>query len=149
MYESRLHYYKGGRTQRGHGLGSLFRKLFRSFRPLLKTGGRYIAKKGLNLGYNTLNDTLAGQDFKSSLRKRFRDTRSDMRQDVNAKLRRIMKGRGKRRKKSKKNKKGKNKRVNKKKKKSTKRRKSSAKKTSIRKKKRKSKTKLHVHGDLF
>jgi hypothetical protein len=48
--------YRGLRQQRGHGLGGLFRGLFRTVAPMLKTGLTHIGKRALTAGANALED---------------------------------------------------------------------------------------------
>lgn len=57
--------FRGAVMQRGHGLGSLVRGLFRSATPLLKKGAMALGKEVLNTGMNIMQDTMSGQSLKS------------------------------------------------------------------------------------
>lgn len=48
--------YRGFRQQRGHGIGGLFRGLFRTVAPMLKKGLTHIGKRALTAGANALTD---------------------------------------------------------------------------------------------
>ncbi len=52
--------YRGIRQQRGHGIGGLFRGLFRTIAPMLKTGLKkgltHLGKRALTAGANVLSD---------------------------------------------------------------------------------------------
>jgi len=54
--------YRGGRRQRGHGIGGVFKNLFRSAMPMIKEGGKIVAKNALNLGANVLADMRSGEN---------------------------------------------------------------------------------------
>ena len=53
--------YRGGRRQRGYGIGGMFKSLFRSAMPILKQGGKIITKNALELGKNVLSDVSRGE----------------------------------------------------------------------------------------
>ena len=55
--------------QRGHGLGSLVKGLFRTATPLLKRGAIALGKEALSTGLNIVEDTLSGQTLKSAAKK--------------------------------------------------------------------------------
>ena len=55
--------------QRGHGLGSLVKGLFRSATPLLKKGAIALGKEALSTGLNIMEDTLSGQTLKNATKK--------------------------------------------------------------------------------
>ena len=46
------------RVQRGHGIGSFFRGLFRFVKPLLYSGAKAVGKEALKTGSNILTDLL-------------------------------------------------------------------------------------------
>ena len=48
--------YRGVRQQRGHGIGGLFRGLFRTVAPMLKKGLTHVGKRALTAGANALSD---------------------------------------------------------------------------------------------
>ena len=59
--------YRGGRRQRGHGIGGVFKSLFRSAMPFIKEGGKIVAKNAVNYGANVLADISQGEDVVKSL----------------------------------------------------------------------------------
>lgn len=69
-----LPYYKGAVFQRGHGIGGFFAKLFRRAMPLLVSGAKTIGKETLRTGTMIANDVLSGENFKSSLKSRSKET---------------------------------------------------------------------------
>lgn len=100
--------------QRGYGLGGLFSSLFRRAIPLFKSGGKYLAKKAVKTGLNTIHDISSGAQPRTAVKRRLADISDEMLDDVKRKIRRKMTGGGGLRKKRKTKKK--KKRVNKKKK---------------------------------
>ena len=61
--------FRGAAMQRGHGLGSLVKGLFRTATPLLKKGAIALGKEALSTGLNIMEDTLSGQTLKSATKK--------------------------------------------------------------------------------
>ena len=59
----------GARFQRGYGLGSIFRGLFRWAVPHLKQGAKMLGKKALQTGVNVAQDVLAGENLKTAVAK--------------------------------------------------------------------------------
>lgn len=53
--------YRGGRRQRGHGIGGVFKSLFRKAMPILAEGGKVIAKHAAEMGKNVLADVSRGE----------------------------------------------------------------------------------------
>ena len=53
--------FKGVGIQRGYGLGSMFRSLFRSAIPFLKSGAKAVGKAALKTGMGVANDFIAGK----------------------------------------------------------------------------------------
>ena len=64
--------------QRGGGLGSLFRSIFRAILPVAKTAGRVIGKRALKAGAEMASDLVAGKNFKKSLAHRGKAAASDL-----------------------------------------------------------------------
>ena len=58
------------RFQRGYGLGSIFRGLFRWAMPHLQQGAKVIGKKALQTGVNVVQDVLDGDNIKTAVHKR-------------------------------------------------------------------------------
>ncbi len=54
--------YRGGRRQRGAGIGGVFKSLFRSAVPFLQEGAKIVGKHAMNMGQKVLQDTMAGKD---------------------------------------------------------------------------------------
>ena len=67
------------RVQRGYGIGSFLKGLFRSAVPLFKEGARTVGKTALNSGVNIARDLLAGQDLKSAVQSRAREAGNELR----------------------------------------------------------------------
>jgi len=61
--------YRGGRRQRGYGIGGIFKSLFRKAMPLLAEGGKIITKNALDLGQKVITDISRGQDIGKSFEK--------------------------------------------------------------------------------
>ena len=61
--------FKGAVIQRGHGLGSLVKGLFKSAAPLLKKGALALGKEAMNTGFNVVQDALNGESLKTAVRK--------------------------------------------------------------------------------
>ena len=63
--------YAGASWQRGYGLGSMFRGLFKTAMPLVKGVGRKLLKAGVRGGARLAQDALRGRDIKKSAKRRF------------------------------------------------------------------------------
>nr|DAC81425.1 TPA_asm: cupiennin [Strongylocentrotus sea urchin adintovirus] len=61
--------FRGAPIQRGHGLGSLVKGLFRSAAPLLKKGAMALGKEAMETGFNIAKDVSAGQSIKSAAKR--------------------------------------------------------------------------------
>ena len=62
----------GNRSLRGHGIGNIFRSLFRFFSPIAKKVGKAVGKQALQTGAQIATDIVSGENFKQSLKKRGR-----------------------------------------------------------------------------
>ena len=60
----------GGRTYRGHGLGSLLAGIGRAVVPLLKRGGKALLKEGARAGLQVVSDVASGQRVGAALKRR-------------------------------------------------------------------------------
>jgi hypothetical protein len=68
--------YVGARRQRGHGLGGIFKKLFRYVMPfiqshavpMIKQGVSALGAEAIKTAGNVATDMIKGSDFKNSLR---------------------------------------------------------------------------------
>lgn len=77
--------FKGASIQRGYGLGSMFRSLFRTFVPLLKTGAKTVGEKALNTGIGVAQDVLAGKNLRTAAIDRARQAGQELKsQALNA-----------------------------------------------------------------
>ena len=70
--------FHGARSQRGHGLGSIFKGLFRWATPHLKQGFKSLGKKALQTGVNVAQDMLTGKNLKTATSKRVKQALVDM-----------------------------------------------------------------------
>ena len=61
--------FHGTRFQRGYGLGSIFKGLFRWAVPHLQQGAKMLGKKALQEGVNVAQDVLAGENFSTAVAK--------------------------------------------------------------------------------
>lgn len=82
--------YRGIVNQQGYGIGSIFAKFFRAARPLLTSGAKYVAKKAIKTGYNTLNDMMDGvapsEALKANIKMSGRAIKSDLKRKIQNKL---------------------------------------------------------------
>lgn len=67
-------YYQGLSLQRGYGIGGFFAKLFRGVLPFLKSGAKAVGKEALRTGTMVANDVLSGENFKTSLKTRTKES---------------------------------------------------------------------------
>ena len=70
--------FAGARYQRGHGLGGIFRGLFRAATPLLKRGAMVLGKQIIRSGGRVARDVAAGKNLKQALRHRGRQGLGEM-----------------------------------------------------------------------
>lgn len=61
--------YKGGRTQRGYGIGGLFSSFFRKASPFLKESALRVGKNALDVASDVLYDAGQGRDVFRSMKK--------------------------------------------------------------------------------
>lgn len=62
--------FTGGRSYRGHGLGSLLAGIGRAVVPLLKRGGQALLKEGARTGLQIVSDVASGHKVGSALKRR-------------------------------------------------------------------------------
>lgn len=63
--------YAGAPFQKGYGVGSFLRGIFRGLIPFLKSAGQKAASEALNAGVNVLNDVTTGHTpFRTSVKRR-------------------------------------------------------------------------------
>ena len=83
-----LSVFAGNRTQAGHGLGNILGGLARMVIPIIRKGGKSVLKEGIRAGVDVLGDISQGQDIKSSLKRRAKESGSRI---VNKAARTILK----------------------------------------------------------
>lgn len=66
-----------GRVQVGEGIGSFFLSLFRKATPMITSAAKHLFRGAAEIGRDTLSDALAGENIKSSLKKRVKTKISD------------------------------------------------------------------------
>ncbi len=64
--------YKGTPYQRGAGLGSFFKALFRMAIPVIRSAGKQVGKHALTAGANIMTDLVKGQPVLDSVKKHSR-----------------------------------------------------------------------------
>ena len=84
--------FQGYKHQKGHGFGSFFKSIWRNIVP-------YFAPKLVSAGVKVGNDFLGGQNIKSSLSTRLRETGGEILDDATTRAKKfIQTGKGRRRK---------------------------------------------------
>lgn len=92
-----LSYYSGSPYQKGYGIGAIFRSLFRTAVPLLKSGAKAIGKQLMSSGLHTLNDISRGDDVKTAVKRRMKEAGKQLTDKASDKLKNMI-GSGKRKK---------------------------------------------------
>lgn len=89
--------YQGVPLQRGNGIGSFFRGLFRMAWPLLRTAGTAAAAEGLSTAAHVARDVSQGEDWRTATRRRAFEGSSKLLDKASEKMRKQQgKGVGKR-----------------------------------------------------
>ena len=70
--------FRGGVMQKGYGLGGIFKGIMRSVAPQLKQGLAVVGKRALKTGLETLGDVAAGNNLKTSLKRRAQQNLHDI-----------------------------------------------------------------------
>jgi hypothetical protein len=73
------------RAQRGHGIGSFFRGLFRFVKPLLFSGAKAVGKEALKTGSNIITDLLSNeseQPVGAIFKNRFHQAKGNLEQKI-------------------------------------------------------------------
>jgi hypothetical protein len=89
-------YFTGPVYQRGHGIGSLFRGLFRFAMPLLKQGAKTLGRQALQTGIQVAGDVLEDRPLKESLRARVKEAGSALKTKAENKVHQLLSGSGRR-----------------------------------------------------
>lgn len=71
---SGLSVFQGSRSQAGHGLGSIFSRLFKFALPMLKSVGKQLGFQALRTGARIANDVADGESLRESSKKRLSET---------------------------------------------------------------------------
>ena len=64
--------FQGQQYQRGAGLGSIFRGIFRALLPIAKSAGKVVGRQALKTGALIANDVVAGTSIKAAAKRRGR-----------------------------------------------------------------------------
>lgn len=78
--------FKGSQYQRGAGVGSFFRSLFRMAVPFIKSAASKVGKQTLATGANIAADVVKGRPVLESLEEHGREGASNLLKDVSARL---------------------------------------------------------------
>ena len=73
-----LPYYSGSAGQSGHGLGSIFKGLFRAAAPLLVAGAKKFGKHVVRSGLRVAGDIASGKKPKQAIKSRFREAGTEL-----------------------------------------------------------------------
>ena len=74
--------FRGVNIQRGYGLGSMFRSLFRFDMPLVKSGAKSVGKAALNTGIEVAKDVLAGKSLRNAAVERAKEAGGRLKQQA-------------------------------------------------------------------
>ena len=85
--------FRGGRMQRGYGIGGIFRSLARFAIPLFKQGARTVGKRALQAATEVGQDVLEGRNVSESMKARGNQSFTD----VSNKAVKTLTGRGRKR----------------------------------------------------
>lgn len=97
-------YFHGVPYMRGHGIGAVFKNLYRFLLPLASSAGKAIGREGLSVGARILGDIASGEEPKSALSVHTREGIKNLMHKATHKL--DQKGSGRKTRKSKKHQKG-------------------------------------------
>ena len=64
--------FQGQQFQRGAGLGSIFRGIFRALLPIAKSAGKVVGRQALKTGALIANDVVSGTSIKAAAKRRGR-----------------------------------------------------------------------------
>lgn len=82
----RLNVYRGASYQRGHGIASFFRGLFKSAMPLLRSGVRGVVNETARTGVNFLGDITENKPVRESFHRRIGEAGSNLKRKFDEKL---------------------------------------------------------------
>ena len=78
--------FHGSNFQRGHGLGNLFRGLFRMIVPIASAAAKTLGREAVFTGANIAHDVLSGQNIKTAAKRQGRQSASRLVDKVQKKL---------------------------------------------------------------
>lgn len=78
--------YKGSVYQRGHGLGSFLKGLFRTVAPLFKSGVKTLGREALKTGSYILSDIVNDRPAKEAVRMRVGESLENLKRKVGEKV---------------------------------------------------------------
>ncbi|KXJ07521.1 hypothetical protein AC249_AIPGENE8474 [Exaiptasia diaphana] len=87
--------FHGARFQRGYGIGTFLKGLFRSAVPFIKDGAKATGKTALSTGLNIASDVMSGRDMKSSARTRALQAKNSLKSKAMNTARGILEQKGK------------------------------------------------------
>jgi len=90
-------YFAGPVYQRGHGIGSLFRGLFRFAMPFIKQGAKAVGRQALQTGMQVAGDMLENRPVKESIKARVHEAGSALKTKAANKMTQLLTGSGRRR----------------------------------------------------
>jgi len=79
--------FQGLAYQRGHGLGSLFKGLFRLIVPVFKSVGKMVGSEALSTGANIASDLVRGRNIRDTLEDHGRNAAGNLLDKASSKLR--------------------------------------------------------------
>lgn len=91
-----LPYFAGRSYQRGNGIGSFFKGLFRAAVPLLKQGARTLGRQALQTGFDIVGDVVSQKPIGEAVRSRLHEAKSNLQTKAENKLNRLLSGQGSR-----------------------------------------------------
>lgn len=81
--------YHGAKLQRGYGLASFLKSMWRLAVPLFKSGARSLAQEGITSGFNFANDLMERKNAKQSFESRLKEAGSNLKRKAEDKLTRM------------------------------------------------------------
>lgn len=83
--------FRGSPNQRGHGIGTFLRGLFRASLPYLKSGAKVVGRELLHTGSNFLDDLDADVPAKEALESRLKEAAGNLKRKA---INRVLTGKG-------------------------------------------------------
>lgn len=74
--------FRGGRFQRGYGLGSFFQSLARRALPFLQKGAQSLGRAALKAGTDITQDVLMGKNLRESAQSRLQQTAKNLKEQA-------------------------------------------------------------------